>query len=47
LIALRIEAELFEPEHGAHPRAAADTGNADSFAAQASGCLMLSRATKS
>jgi len=34
LIALRLEAELFEPEHGAHPRTAADARDAYLFAAQ-------------
>ncbi len=34
LIALRLEAELFEPKHGAHPGTAADTGDAYLLAAQ-------------
>ena len=34
IIALRLEAEVFEPEQHTHPRRAADTGHRDFFAAQ-------------
>ena len=41
LVALGIQADLFESEHCRHPPGAADAGNADSLAAQIGGSLDL------